>query len=73
LSIMPRFIANGATINIWTISKRMITSSTMTTGHISALFDDFYSYQTNADVPLFQQIFLKSVNLWPATSIQPVC
>jgi hypothetical protein len=40
--------------------------------HFYALFPEFNSYQTNADVPLFQQIFLKSVNLRPAKFIHAV-
>ncbi|HGG1377039.1 TPA: hypothetical protein ACJFMP_004882, partial [Escherichia coli] len=40
--------------------------------HFSAFFPDLYSHQTNADIPLFQQVFLKSINLRPANFIQPV-
>lgn len=40
--------------------------------HFYALFPEFNPYQANADVPLFQQIFLKSVNLLLAKFIQTV-
>jgi hypothetical protein len=40
--------------------------------HFSAFFYDFYSDQTNAGVPLFQQVFLTLRNLWPTKSIQVV-
>jgi hypothetical protein len=40
--------------------------------HFSTFFPDLYSHQTNADIPLFQQFFLKSINLRPANFILPV-
>jgi len=40
--------------------------------HFSAFFHDFFSCQTNADVPLFQPIFLKSVNLRATKFIQAI-
>ena len=33
LCVVPRFIADGATIDVWTISKSVITGTTVTTRH----------------------------------------
>lgn len=38
--------------------------------HFYAFFPEFNSYQTNAHLSIFQQVFLKSVNLHPAKFIQ---